>query len=245
MLAQALALAVAIGSIAIYLTAFFFPRIHRKNDFIWSGVGLFYGLVLWVFARRITGGLLLGHVASVALLGWFGWQTMSLRRQVAPLVQQTPIPVPTTVPEEIPTAISQGLDAKRIAEPVTKVKSGGFMGLGGIFSSKKSSTKDTKPTESTTLDKAAIDAIAADPEPVESTIPTETATEDITAIEVPLEETTVTETEVEVEAISPVPPSTEPETETQTPPLPEAVAPEVEPPTEDKPPIAPGEDSST
>ena len=92
MLAYLLALVVAFGSLAIYLSAFFFPEIHRKNDFIWSGVGLFYALVLWIFTPRITGGLLLGHVASVALLVWFGWQTLSLRRQLAPQGQQTPLP---------------------------------------------------------------------------------------------------------------------------------------------------------
>ena len=69
MLAYVLALVVGLGSLAIYISAFFFPEIHRKNDFIWSGVGLFYALVLWVFAPRISGGLLLGHVASVALVG--------------------------------------------------------------------------------------------------------------------------------------------------------------------------------
>ncbi|WP_138501979.1 Ycf66 family protein [Nostoc sp. PA-18-2419] len=97
MLAYVLALVVGLGSLAIYIAAFFFPEIHRKNDFIWSGVGLFYALVLWVFARRISGGLLLGHVASVALLVWFGWQTLSLRRQLTPQAQQTQVPSPETV----------------------------------------------------------------------------------------------------------------------------------------------------
>ncbi|MFH7029890.1 MAG: Ycf66 family protein [Heteroscytonema crispum UTEX LB 1556] len=105
MLAYFLALAVGLGSFAIYMAAFFFPEIHRKNDFIWSGVGLFYALVLWVFARRITGGLLLGHIASVALLGSFGWQTLSLRRQLTPQAQQTPVPsadaVKSTVQEQV------------------------------------------------------------------------------------------------------------------------------------------------
>lgn len=41
MLANVLALVVGLGSLAIYIAAFFFPEIHRKNDFIWSGVGLF------------------------------------------------------------------------------------------------------------------------------------------------------------------------------------------------------------
>ncbi len=92
MLAYILALAVALGSLAIYLAAFFFPEVHRKSDFIWGGVGLFYALVLWVCAGRITGGVLLGQTASVALLGWFGWQTLTLRRGILPDEQQTAIP---------------------------------------------------------------------------------------------------------------------------------------------------------
>ena len=92
MLAYVLALVIGIGSIAMYMAAFFFPEVHRKEDFIWSGVGLFYALVLWVCAGRITGGVLLGQLASVALLGWFGWQTLTLRRAIAAPEQQTPIP---------------------------------------------------------------------------------------------------------------------------------------------------------
>ncbi len=107
MLAYILALVVGIGSVAIYIAAFFFPEIHRKNDFIWSGVGLFYALVLWIFASRITGGLLLGHVASVALLVWFGWQTLSLRRQLTPEVQQTPVPSPELVKVSIQEQVSK------------------------------------------------------------------------------------------------------------------------------------------
>lgn len=94
MLAYILALAVGLGSCAVYMAAFFFPEVHRKSDFIWSGVGLFYALILWVCAGRITGAVLLGQMASVALLGWFGWQTLTLRRELTPVVQQTPIPNP-------------------------------------------------------------------------------------------------------------------------------------------------------
>ncbi|MCL2927704.1 MAG: hypothetical protein MGG37_06725 [Trichodesmium sp. MAG_R01] len=91
MLTYILALAVGLGSLALYIVAFFFPEVHRKNDFIWSGVGLFYALVLWFCAGRITGAVLLGQVASVALLGWFTSESLMLRRQVTPVVEQTKI----------------------------------------------------------------------------------------------------------------------------------------------------------
>ncbi len=91
MLTKILALAVGLGSLALYMVAFFFPEVHRKNDFIWSGVGLFYAVVLWFCAGRITGAVLLGQVASVALIGWFGWETLTLRRQVTPVAEQTKI----------------------------------------------------------------------------------------------------------------------------------------------------------
>jgi hypothetical protein len=97
MLAYILALLVGLGSFGLYMTAFFFPEVHRKHDFIWSGVGLFYALVLWVCAGRMTGGVLLGQMAVVALLGWFGWQTILLRRQIAPIDQQTPLPTAADV----------------------------------------------------------------------------------------------------------------------------------------------------
>jgi hypothetical protein len=91
MLAHLFAIAVALGSLALYLAAFFLPEIHRKSDFFWSGAGLFYALVLWVCAGRITGGVLLGQAASVALLGWLGWQTVTLRRALVAPSQQTEI----------------------------------------------------------------------------------------------------------------------------------------------------------
>lgn len=91
MLAYVLALVIGLGSLGMYLAAFFFPEVHRKEDFIWSGIGLFYALVLWVCAGRITGGVLLGQTASVALLGWFGWQTLTLRRELTSPEHRTPI----------------------------------------------------------------------------------------------------------------------------------------------------------
>ena len=89
--AQVLAIAVWLGSIALYGAAFFFPEVHRRHDFFWSGVGAFYGLVLWFSAVQTSPVELLGHLASLALLGWFGWQTLTLRRKRTPLNLQTPL----------------------------------------------------------------------------------------------------------------------------------------------------------
>lgn len=79
MLAYLLSMVTGLGSLALYLAAFFFPAMHRQSDFVWSGLGMFYALVLWVYAEQETGGLLLGQLIAVALLGWFGWQTVRLR----------------------------------------------------------------------------------------------------------------------------------------------------------------------
>lgn len=91
MLAYLLAAAVMLLSLALYMAAFLFPESGRKSDFFWSGLGFFYGLVLWICAGRITGGVLLGQVAGVALLGWFGVQTLSLRRLLTPAIDRTEI----------------------------------------------------------------------------------------------------------------------------------------------------------
>ncbi len=101
MLAYVLAWVIGLGSLGVYLAAFFFPEMHRKNDFIWSGIGFFYALVLWVYAERLRGGLLLGQTASVALLISFGWQTLKLRRQLTPLDQQTELPDTETVQTKV------------------------------------------------------------------------------------------------------------------------------------------------
>lgn len=138
MLAYVLALTVGLGSLAIYMAAFFFPEIHRKNDFIWSGVGLFYAWVLWVCAGRITGGLLLGQVASVALLSWSVTQTLSLRRQLTPRLQQTEIPsvqeVKNTVEEKVAgSSLTQKLSqlGKRFGGSATAAKDRLQQSLGG------------------------------------------------------------------------------------------------------------------
>jgi Ycf66 protein N-terminus len=101
MLAHILAVLVGTGSVGLYIAAFFFPEIHRKQDFIWSGVGFFYALSLWIYARQTTGGVLVGETASVALIGWFVWQTLQLRRQLVPTNQQTPIPSTSKIKQQL------------------------------------------------------------------------------------------------------------------------------------------------
>jgi Ycf66 protein N-terminus len=101
MLAYILAVLVGTGSVGLYIAAFFFPEIHRKHDFIWSGVGFFYALTLWIYARQSIGGIVVGQTASVALVGWFAWQTLKLRRQLVPANQQTPLPDTTKIKQQI------------------------------------------------------------------------------------------------------------------------------------------------
>ena len=91
MLAYLLAIIVAIGSFTFYIAAFFVPEMHRRQDFLWSGLGMFYAVVLWFCAGRLTGAVLLGQVVSVALLGGLGWHTLALRRDLTPEPVQTPV----------------------------------------------------------------------------------------------------------------------------------------------------------
>lgn len=83
MLPYILAIAVALASFILFIGAFALPKLHRQDDFLWSGVGFFYALVLWVCAGRLTGGVLLGQAAATLLLLAFGWQTLKLRRALA------------------------------------------------------------------------------------------------------------------------------------------------------------------
>ena len=83
MLSYALAIAVATISLVLFLTAFLMSDIHRKDDFLWSGVGFIYALVLWFCARNITGAVLLGQAAATAVLVSSSWQTLKLRRAIA------------------------------------------------------------------------------------------------------------------------------------------------------------------
>lgn len=91
MLANLLAIIIGLASLAFYLAAFILPEVHRRSDFFWSGVGMFYAVVLWYCARQMNGAVLLGQTASVGLLLWLGYQTLRLRRMTTPAAQQTPI----------------------------------------------------------------------------------------------------------------------------------------------------------
>ncbi len=91
-MARILALAVGLGSFAFYMAFFFFPEVYRrKSDFIWSGLGFLYALTLWFCAGRFTGAVMLGQMAAVPLLLYLGWETLTLRRQLTPAGQQTPV----------------------------------------------------------------------------------------------------------------------------------------------------------
>lgn len=89
MLPYGLAIAVGLSSFILFVTAFFMPKIHRQDDFFWSGLGFFYALVLWFCASQIKGAVLLGQLAAVALLISYSWQVIKLRKAVVDPSGQT------------------------------------------------------------------------------------------------------------------------------------------------------------
>ncbi|MGB3758178.1 MAG: Ycf66 family protein [Rivularia sp. (in: cyanobacteria)] len=147
-----LALIVGLGSLAIYLAAFFFPEVHRKNDFYLSGVGLFYALVLWVFSPRIGGWFFLGQLAAVGLLFWFGLQTFSLRRQLTPAMQQTPVPSVDAVKNNINEPAAKSLQ-QRVG--------GLFKSVSGILPGKKEKSQTPTATQPVSTPSTAEDTSAA------------------------------------------------------------------------------------
>lgn len=194
MLTYVLAVIVGFGSLAIYLAAFLFPEIHRKNDFIWSGVGLFYALVLWIFAPRITGGLLLGHVASVALLVWFGWQTLSLRRQLTPELQQTPIPSPELLKISIQEQVSNFSVGEKLGQ-LPALISRSFTGIKDKLQ-QTVSKKPPAPIEKPVVE--IIDKTTPVPEQPSTTETLSTETIAVSALEQLIESATTTEKVPEV-----------------------------------------------
>jgi hypothetical protein len=154
MLAYILAVLIGTGSVGLYIAAFFFPELHRKQDFIWSGVGCFYALTLWIYAREIAGGILVGQVASVSLIGWFAWQILKLRRQLIPVERQTPIPNPTQLQPKLGSNKSRNVAAGEAnSTPVKQTEP-------KASSSNRSTTSNPTPTPSAIHTKRAQTAIA-------------------------------------------------------------------------------------
>lgn len=117
LLADTLAVLLALGSLTFYIAAFFYPEVHRRSDFVWGGLGLAYALVLWVGAGQMTWVVVLGQLVAVVLLLGLGWQTLTVRREKTPVYQQTPI---TLTPEVVGDWAKNQLNQLRIA-PVDAV----------------------------------------------------------------------------------------------------------------------------
>ncbi|MFE4105432.1 Ycf66 family protein [Almyronema epifaneia] len=150
-MAHLLALIVGLGSFALYMAAFFYPEVHRKNDFLWSGVGMFYGLVLWFCAGRVSGALMLGQMASVSLIVWLGWQTLSLRRSRTPVELQTPVSA-SDVQQQTQQALSQlqrqiqqGSGLKGIGSRLSAIKATLQKGIAAATSVSSPFPRITKP----------------------------------------------------------------------------------------------------
>jgi hypothetical protein len=92
MLHSLLAWTMGLGSLGLFASGFFLPEIRRKNDLIWSGIGLFYALVMTVDSGRLRGGMVLEELASVILIVWFALQILKQRRRSAPPEKLTPLP---------------------------------------------------------------------------------------------------------------------------------------------------------
>jgi hypothetical protein len=105
MLTYILVWIISLGSVGLYLIAYLFPEIHRKNDWIGGGVGLFYGLILAANAQTMPAGLLVGHFASVGLILWLGQQMLSQRRLL--VTEDAPRPVPGSMRDRLRTLVLQ------------------------------------------------------------------------------------------------------------------------------------------
>lgn len=182
MLAYLLAFLVGSGSFALYMAAFFFPEVHRKQDFVWSGLGMFYALVLFVCGERITGGLLLGQTASVALLGWFAWQTLVLRRQLTPIEEQTPAPEPEELAaavQELTTPTGRAKLTAQLGQQLSALRQWGQAAIATTTQSQKSSEacpvpdRPYVPLTPADFEAARRDRLAAERQAAQLTVTTE------------------------------------------------------------------------
>ena len=240
MLSFALVLIVGLGSIGLYLTAYIYPEINRKTDVWWSGIGLFYALILLVYRRPV--GLLLGHTASVILLVWLSYQ--ALQRRWTMVEANPPKPEAGTISAQARDVLDQvvgkitgvdwqglwqrmgtqaddGTSEKSILPPAIKQRLD-FSGLGeklkGMIGG-KDTTKTSPPVETISPDNAEISTPAA----VETS-----ASEDNVEISTPAAVETPTPEVVPAPTVTPEiqsPPASEP-----TPPIQGKVAPAEEQP---------------
>lgn len=144
-------------------------------------------------------------MASVALLIWFGWQTLSLRRQVTPLAQQTAVPSPEVVQSTIQEQAAKFSLQEKFAQLQQGV-SGTFSGLKNKV--QKTDTKKATTTPAPAPAKPSVEIIDKTEKPLEETVSatgTQT-TEPVTAV-VSIE--TASTTEVIPEVIPPNPPAPE------------------------------------
>jgi hypothetical protein len=118
MLTYILVWIISLGSVGLYLIAYLFPEIHRKNDWIGGGVGLFYGLILAANAQTMPAGLLVGHFASVGLILWLGQQMLSQRRLL--VTENAPRPEPGSMRDRLRTLVIQGW---KLIEPLMTLMS--------------------------------------------------------------------------------------------------------------------------
>ncbi|MGA1475597.1 MAG: Ycf66 family protein, partial [Prochlorothrix sp.] len=93
LIVQGLALVVALASGVLYLLGLLVPVMGRSGDVLWSGLALFYGLVLWFGGGQFQGVALAGQMVSVALLLGLGAQVLRLRWAEVPEKQKILIPL--------------------------------------------------------------------------------------------------------------------------------------------------------
>ncbi|AHB88052.1 hypothetical protein NK55_03545 [Thermosynechococcus sp. NK55a] len=117
MLTNLLAWSMAIASLGLYLLGFFLPELYRRFDLVASGAGLFFALTLWIYGDRIGGGLLLGMTAAVALILWFGGQTLSYRWQLTHPGDRTDTQKAQALWQKVQSLLPEGTFAK-ISEPL-------------------------------------------------------------------------------------------------------------------------------
>ena len=233
-MAYLLALIVGAGSFSLYMAAFLFPEVHRKHDLAWSGVGLFYALVLWFCAGQMQGALLLGQTASVVLLCWLGWQMLVLRRLKTPVNQQTlPNASAAELTQRAVDTMKSAADNFSLSETATAVVGVASSAVDAVTSGTSASSTEPAsepvPQPSTSSKPAPPSDASSDAEPSESKAP-ESKLSESKASESRLSEKSDDKSPQTVKSKNAI--ATQPEaaeSEAATPPDPATVSPEVQP----------------